>query len=314
MRALARRLLVLVVVVFFVSLFTSLLIDLTPGDPAASVAGFASEEQIAVIRHDLGLDQNVFVRFGNWTKDFASGDFGNYYSVTGSRPVWDQLKPALPVSMFMMVYAMIITLVIAIPLGVLSAYKAGSVLDRVINALAFGAISLPNFAFGLILIYWVGVKGRWLPVGGYVSPSENLGEHFRSLALPSISLAAGQVASYMRLLRSDMIQTLQEDFILMAKAKGMSARRILWMHALKPSSLTLLTVAGLNIGALIGGAVVLEIVFTLPGMGRLIVEAISAKQYVALQSSVALIAFFYVGVNLIVDVFYQIVDPRVRNG
>lgn len=314
MRAIARRLLLLVVIVFFVSLFTAFLVDLTPGDPVAAVAGFSSEEQREVIRKDLGLDKSFIERFGSWAGDFATGDFGKYYSVTGGQPVWDRLKPALPVNMFLMFYAMTITVIIAIPLGVLAAYKGGSWIDKTINSVAFGAISIPDFCLGLVVIYWVGVQWRWVPSSGYVSPSENLSEHFKSLAVPALSLAIAQIAAYMRLLRSDMLQTLQEDYILMAKAKGMPSKRILWVHALRPSSLTLLTVAGLNIGALIGGAVVLEIIFQLNGVGSVIVDAISAKQYVALQSSVALIAFFYVGVNLLVDVLYSVLDPRVRSG
>jgi peptide/nickel transport system permease protein len=314
MRAILRRLLLLVVIVFFVSLFTAFLIELTPGDPVAAVAGFSSEEQREVIREELGLDQSFPVRYVQWLGDFATGDFGNYYSVTGSRPVWDTLKPALPVNLFLMFYAMIITLVIAIPLGVFASYKAGTWIDKTINATAFGAISIPDFCLGLVLVYWVGVQWRWVPTSGYVSPSEDLALHFKSLAIPAISLAIAQIAGYMRLLRSDMIQTLQEDYILMAKAKGMPARRILWGHALRPSSLTLLTVAGLNIGALIGGAVVLEILFQLNGVGSIITDAISNKQYVALQSAVALIAFFYVAVNLLVDVLYSVMDPRVRHG
>ncbi len=314
MRAILRRLLLLVVIVFFVSLFTAFLIELTPGDPVAAVAGFSSEEQRENIRQDLGLDRSFPVRYVKWLGNFATGDFGNYYSVTGGRPVWDTMKPAVPVNLFLMLYAMIITLLLAIPLGVLASYKAGTWIDRVINTTAFGAISIPDFALGLVLVYWLGVRLQWLPVAGYIAPSENLVLHFKSLTIPAISLAVAQVAGYMRLLRSDMIQTLQEDYILMAKAKGMPSRRILWGHALRPSSLTLLTVAGLNIGALIGGAVVLEIIFQLNGVGTIITDAISAKQYVALQSAVALIAFFYVAVNLLVDVLYSVLDPRVRHG
>jgi peptide/nickel transport system permease protein len=196
---------------------------------------------------------------------------------------------------------------------VLTAYRAGSRGDRVANATAFGMLAIPNFALALVLAYYVGVELGWLPVSGYAKPSEDLGEHIRRMAMPAISLAVGQIAVYMRLLRSDMIATLQEDFITMAKSKGVSPRRVLWRHALRPSSLTLLTVAGLNVGTLIGGAVIIEVIFSLPGIGTLLFEAISARQYIALQSLVAIIAVGYVLVNFLVDVLYAVLDPRIRH-
>jgi peptide/nickel transport system permease protein len=212
-----------------------------------------------------------------------------------------------------MVYAMILTILIAVPLGVIAAYRSGTVLDKAINMTAFGAIALPDFALALILSYWVGVKLHWLPSQGYVHPSDDLVGHFKAMALPAISLAVGQIAAYMRLLRSDMIATLQEDFILMAKAKGITNRRILWRHALRPSSLTLLTVAGLNVGALIGGTVVIEVIFGLPGMGTLLFTAIAERQFVMLQSLVVIIAVAYVIVNVLIDILYSILDPRLRH-
>jgi peptide/nickel transport system permease protein len=212
-----------------------------------------------------------------------------------------------------MAYATILTILIAIPLGVLAAYKSGSVIDRIINMTAFGSIALPDFALALVLSYWVGVKLHWLPSQGYVHPTASFSGFIRSLTLPALSLAVGQIAGYMRLLRSDMIATLQEDFILMAKAKGITNRRILWRHALRPSSLTLLTVAGLNVGALIGGTVVIEIIFGLPGMGTLLFEAIGERQFVMLQSLVVVIAVGYVVVNILIDTLYSILDPRLRH-
>jgi peptide/nickel transport system permease protein len=212
-----------------------------------------------------------------------------------------------------MLYAQILALVVAIPLGVATAYRAGSRFDRASNATAFGMLAIPNFALALVLAYYVGVQAGWLPVSGYVAPSEDLIEHFRRMAMPAIALAVGQIAVYMRLLRSDMIATLQEDFITMAKAKGISPRRVLWRHALRPSSLTLLTVAGLNVGTLIGSTVVVEVIFSLPGLGSLLFEAITARQYIAFQSLVAIIAIGYVLLNFLVDVLYAVLDPRIRH-
>jgi peptide/nickel transport system permease protein len=308
-----RRLAHLVVVLFCVTLFVALLTAMLPGDPVDAIAGFASPEQKEALREDLGLDDPVYVQYGRWIGDFVTGDLGGYYSVTGERPVMDRVRDSLPVSLQLMLYAQVLALIIAIPAGVFTAYRAGSRSDKAANATAFGMLAIPNFALALVLAYYVGVQLGWLPVSGYVKPSEDLVEHIRRMALPAISLAVGQVAVYMRLLRSDMIATLQEDFITMAKSKGLSPSRVLWRHALRPSSLTLLTVAGLNVGTLIGGAVIVEVIFSMPGIGTLLYEAIQARQYIALQSLVAIIAVGYVLVNFLVDVLYAVLDPRIRH-
>jgi peptide/nickel transport system permease protein len=308
-----RRLAHLVVVLFFVTLFVATLTSLLPGDPVDAIAGFASPEQKEALREDLQLDDPVYVQYGRWVGNFVTGDLGNYYSVTGGRPVMDRVRDALPVSLQLMVEAQVLALIIAIPLGVVTAYRAGSRFDKSANATAFGLLAIPNFAIALVLAYYVGVRWGWLPVSGYVKPSDDLVEHLRRMAMPAIALAVGQIAVYMRLLRSDMIATLQEDFILMAKSKGISPSRVLWRHALRPSSLTLLTVAGLNVGVLIGGAVIVEVIFSLPGIGTLLYEAINARQYIALQSLVAIIAVGYVLINFLVDILYAVLDPRIRH-
>ncbi|TMK67611.1 MAG: ABC transporter permease [Actinobacteria bacterium] len=210
----------------------------------------------------------------------------------------------------------------AIPLGVLTAYRAGTRTDRSVTTSSFALIALPNFVLGLLLSYIVGVKLKWLPVGdyhgGWLDPlfgagrDTNIGEHIRDMVLPAITLAAGQIAIYMRLLRSDMVATLQENFILMAKSKGISNRRILWRHALRPSSLTLLTVAGLNVGTLIGGSIVVEVIFQIPGMGKQIFDALASREYVELQGFILVLATVFVLVNFLVDVLYLVLDPRIR--
>ena len=313
MRAILRQGLHLVVVLFCVTLFVALLTSMLPGDPVNAIAGFGTDAQKEEIRNQLGLDDPIPVQYVRWVGDFVRGDLGSYWSVTGDRPVMDRVREALPVSLQLMLYAQILALVVAIPLGVATAYRAGSRFDRASNATAFGMLAIPNFALALVLAYYVGVRAGWLPVSGYVSPSEDLIEHFRRMAMPAIALAVGQIAVYMRLLRSDMIATLQEDFITMAKAKGISPRRVLWRHALRPSSLTLLTVAGLNVGTLIGSTVVVEVIFSLPGLGSLLFEAITARQYIAFQSLVAIIAIGYVLLNFMVDVLYAVLDPRIRH-
>ncbi len=239
-----------------------------------------------------------------------------------------KLEAALPVSLQLMLYAQLIALIVAIPLGVLTAYRANTATDRAVNAGAFALLALPSFVLALFFAYLIGVKlhpdlpflGR-IPVNGYEPgwleavfgrPTGDIGHHFGTMLLPAVALAAGLIAVYMRLLRSDMIATLQENFITMARAKGLSNRRILWRHALRPSSLTLLTVAGLNFGTLIGGAVAVEVIFGIPGLGTLIYQAINARQIVELQSYIAIIAIFYVVLNFVIDALYVVLDPRIR--
>jgi peptide/nickel transport system permease protein len=314
MRAALRRVIQLVVVLLCVTFFSFALLSLLPGDPVTAIVGFASPEQKVEIRHELKLDEPFLEQYWDWLSGFVHGDLGQTYNgPTGRGSVATNIGQTLPVSLQLMAYSMILTLLFAIPLGVFAAYKAGTPFDKLANATAFGSIALPDFALALILSYWVGVKLNWLPSSGYVHPTQDLYEHMRTMLLPAISLAVGQIAGYMRLLRSDMIATLQEDYILMAKSKGIPTRRILWRHAVRPSSLTLLTVAGLNIGALIGGTLVIEVIFGIPGMGKLLATSIFTRQFIQLQSIVAIIAIGYVLVNIIIDVLYSVLDPRIRD-
>jgi peptide/nickel transport system permease protein len=314
-RMISKKLFQLAGVLVVVTLFTALLISFVPGDPVDVIAPFGEKKARQELREDLNLDDSVPERYVAWLGDFVQGDFGNYYTSSGKgESVALRIREALPVSLQLLLYAQILALVVAIPLGIFSAYRAGRPADKVANSAAFGALALPNFALALVLAYYVGVRLRWVPPQGYTPFGEDPVEHFKQMALPAIALAVGQIAVYMRLLRSDMIATLQEDFITMARAKGLSSRRVLWRHALRPSSITLLTVAGLNVGTLIGGAVVIEVLFSIPGMGLLINRAILERQYVALQSAVAVVAIAYVLINVFVDVLYTIIDPRIRHG
>lgn len=316
-RDLGKRLLALALVLFLVTLFTSLLLSMVPGDPVDTLVPLASSAEADAkkeeLRHNLNLDDPLPVRYGAWLGNFVKGDFGSWYRVSGNDPVKDTVESSLPVSLQLMIYSQILALLVAVPLGVVTAYRAGTRFDRAANTTAFALLSLPNFVLGLLLAYYVGVFLGWLPPTGYTHPSEGLVDHFRSMILPTITLAAAQIGVYMRLLRSDMVQTLQEDFIQMARSKGISDRRVLWRHALRPSSLTLLTVGGLNVGTLIGGALVIEVLFNLPGMGQQIFTAISQRQYVALQSFVAILAILFVLVNFAVDLLYTVIDPRIRH-
>ncbi|HEY8526067.1 MAG TPA: ABC transporter permease [Acidimicrobiales bacterium] len=318
-RELGKRFLLLVLVLFLVTLFTSLLLSMTPGDPVDTLLPVADEnseevqQRKAEVRERLNLDEPLWTQYTAWLGDFVRGDFGDYFRVSGEDPVGDTVKEALPVSLQLMVYSQILALLIAIPVGVVAAYRAGSWFDKGANTTAFALLSVPSFVLGLALAYYIGVWLNWVPPSGYVPFGEDAVEHVKRMVLPALSLAAAQIAVYMRLLRSDMMQTLQEDFVQMARSKGISDRRVLWRHALRPSSLTLLTVAGLNVGTLIGNALVIEVLFSIPGLGTAIFQAITERQYVALQSFVAIIAIIFVLVNFAVDVLYTVVDPRIRH-
>ena len=320
MRVLLVRLLQLFLVLLLVTIFTSYLIDAVPGDVTLTLAPVATPQQRADLKHELHLDEPVYQRYGEWVNGLAHGDLGCYYGTSGYTTashcpdkVVDRVRDALPISIQLMFYAQLLSIIIAVPMGVLTAYRAGSLFDKTANTTAFALLAIPNFVLGLLLAYYVGTQLGWVDPTGYIDFGQDPVGHFQQLALPVISLAVGQIAIYMRLLRSDMIATLQEDFVTMARAKGLSPARILWRHAFRPSSLTLLTVAGLNVGALIGGAVVIENIFVIHGMGFLIADAIARRQYVALQSYVAILALGYVLVNFLVDILYAILDPRIRH-
>ena len=312
MRAVSVRLVRLVVVILAVTFLTTLMTSAVQGDTATVIAPFASDEQREKIRHDLHLDEPVVMRYWRWLGDVAHGDLGRIY--TGpqtSRPVADEVTSRLPSSLRLMLYAQVLALAVAIPLGVATAHRSGSAFDTASNATAFGMMAVPSFVVLLLLTYWLGVRLDVVPVT-YDRTLPGIGGHVRNYAVPSISLALGEVAVYMRVLRGDMIATLQEDFVVLARATGLPARRVLWRHALKPSSLTLVTAAGLNAGALIGGAVVVETVYGLPGLGGALATAIATRQYAALQTYVAVVALGYVLVNLAVDALYAVLDPRTR--
>jgi peptide/nickel transport system permease protein len=312
-RLFAVKVLRLIVVVLVVTFLSFLLIKLLPGDLVDKIIPFGTDAQKEVLRNDLGLNDNFFVQYWHWLSGFVLGDFGNYY-LPNATPVSDSLSTALPISLELMLYAQILSLAFAIPFGIATAYKAGTRFDAISNTVAFGLLALPNFVLALLLAIYVGAKWQILPTQSNVAPFPlNPLDNWRYMLMPTIALGVGQIAIYMRLLRSDMIATLQEDFITTAKSKGIPTRRVLLSHALRPSSLTLLTVAGLNVGALIGGALVVERIFGVPGIGSKLTEAIFRQQYVAVQTYVAIIAVFYVVLNFLVDILYSVLDPRIRH-
>ena len=308
-----QRVAQLLIVLLLVTFGVSLLLRLIPVDLATILLPAASEGEREILRAELGFDKGPIGYYLQWLGNFVQGDFGKIYFSGGTEEVSDHLKQAMPRSLLLMVYTQILALVIAVPLGVISAYRAGRRADKIISNSLFALSSVPNFAIALLLIIFIGVKLAWLPTLGYVPIAEGFGEHLKHMVMPVISLSLGLIATYTRLLRADMISALREDYVTMAASKGLSDRRILWRHVLRPSSMTLLTSAALSMGGLIGGAIVIESIFATYGIGFEVFAAIGGRQYVALQSTVAVIALFYVFFNLVVDVGSGFVDPRTRD-
>jgi peptide/nickel transport system permease protein len=309
----SQRVAQLLIVLLLVTFGVSLLLRLIPVDLATILLPVASEEERVALRAELGFDKGPIGYYLQWLGNFVQGDFGKIYFSGGTEEVSDHLKEAMPRSLLLMIYTQILALVIAVPLGVLSAYRSGRRADKIISNSLFALQSVPGFAIALILVIFLGVKFGWLPTLGYAPISDGIWEHSKHMIMPVISLSLGLIATYTRLLRADMITALREDYVTMAASKGLSDSRILWRHVLRPSSMTLMTSAALSMGGLIGGAIVIESIFATYGVGFEIFAAISGRQYIALQSSVAVIALFYVFFNLVVDIASGFVDPRTRD-
>jgi peptide/nickel transport system permease protein len=309
----ARRLLYLVPVLLAVSLLTFLIASLLPGDLAYVILGDqATPDKVAALRHDMGLDQPLLVRYVGWLGHIMTGDFGRSFR-TG-QTVLQAVGERLPVSIELMLLAEFAGLLIGVPLAIVCAARNGGPFDRFMTSSAFGMLSLPTFLSAILLIYLFAVELHWLPATGYVPFTEDPIANLRFMVLPALTLALAEWPGIMRVLRSDMIATLQEDYIALARAKGLRPSRILFVHALKPSSLTLVTITGINIGRLIGGTVIVETIFALPGIGRLLVGAIYTRDLIILQGVVLLVAAGFVLVNFIVDLLYAVLDPRIRHG
>ena len=309
----ARRFLYLVPVLIAVSLLTFSIASLLPGDLAYVILGDqATPEKVAALRADMGLDQPILWRYLGWLGHVLQGDFGRSFR-TG-QTVLQAVAERLPISIELMLLAQLGALAIGVPVAIICAARSGGPFDRFMTGTAFGMLSVPTFLSAILLIYLFAVELRVLPATGYVPLAEDPLANLRFFVLPSLTLALAEWPGIMRVLRSDMIATLQEDYIALAKAKGLTPSRILFVHALKPSSLTLVTVTGINIGRLIGGAVIVETIFALPGIGRLLVSAISTRDLIILQGVVLLVAAGFVIMNFIVDTLYAVLDPRIRHG
>ncbi len=309
MRYVIRRIPQLLVVLFAVTLLTFLSLNLL-GDPLKSILGpqYADRDLREQVRRDLNLEDPIPLRYVQWLGDAATGDLGRSYNTRES--VSSILSDRIPVSALLMVYAQVLALLIAVPIGIIAAARADTAFDKTTTTATFAFVAVPSFALGVLLLYFFAVQNDIFPTR-YLD--DTLYDRLYSLFLPALTLALPAAATYARLLRADMINTLQEDFITTAKSKGLRSSRILLRHALRPSSFSLVTVFGLTTGALLGGALVVENIFSIPGIGKAVVDAIFRKDYLVVQSVVLIVAFTYVIVNFVVDALYTFLDPRVRD-
>ena len=304
----------LVLVLIGATFLLALILRLLPGGPADFYTSGLDEQVVQQQIKDLGLDRNVFSSYMHWLFDFVRGDFGPFFMSGGStRPTSTIIWESVPRSLLIMLYVQIISLLISIPLGLITAYRADKTTDRVISTALFTGSAIPGFALALALGYYFGVRLQLLPTIGYVPISEGFGEHLRHLILPVLSLSIPLCASYARILRTEIISTLRQDFVTMAVSKGISNSRVLVKHVLRPSSTSLITTAALNMGGLIGGTVIIDQIFALGGFGQQITFAVFARQYLALQSYIALIAVAFIVFTVVSDALIGIVDPRTRN-
>lgn len=308
---LVRRLFSTVIVMTVVGVFVFLLLHLSPGDPAAIIAGDnATAEQIAQMREKLGLDDPLPVQFLRWAGGVVQGDLGR--SIFTNDPVGkliaQRIEPTLSLALTTIVFA----IVIAVALGVLAAWKAGTWVDRSLMALSVFGFSVPAFVVGYLLIYLFSMYLGWLPVQGYKAIGDGFVPWARHLVLPTITLGLVYVALIARITRASMLEVLAEDYIRTARAKGVATRSMLLKHALKNAGVPVVTVIGIGVALLIGGVVITETVFNIPGIGRLVVDAITKRDYPVIQGVILIFAGVYVLVNLLVDLSYTVLDPRIR--
>ena len=306
-----KRLLATIPVMAIVAVFVFALLRLTPGDPAAIIAGSAATSQdVAGIRVRLGLDQPLLTQFFVWLGNMATGDFGEsfFFKKTVASLVADRIEPTLMLSLT----TMTLSILIAVPLGVLAAYRQGTWIDRVVMGFSVLGFSVPVFVIGYVLIYVFAIELNWLPVQGYQPLREGLWGCLVRLILPSLTLSVIYVALIARITRTSVLEVLNEDYIRTARAKGLTDRVVLMRHALRNAAVPIVTVIGIGVALLIGGVVVTESVFSIPGLGRLTVDAVLARDYPTVQAVILLFSFVYVLINLLVDVSYTVLDPRIR--
>lgn len=306
-----RRLLATIPVMIVVALFVFFLLHLTPGDPAAVIAGDdASPLEIEGVRKKLGLDRPVWEQFGIYVMNLLSGDLGT--SIFSNLPVTTLVKQRLEPSLVLAVSTLVVAISIAIPMGVLAAWKARTIVDRVVMGFSVLGFAVPVFLIGYLLIYFFAIELRWLPVQGYRPLSQGMFQTLRSITLPAIALGMVYTALIARITRASMLEVLSEDYIRTARAKGVATPGVLLRHALKNAAVPIVTVIGIGLTLLISGVVLTETVFNIPGLGRLTVDAILKRDYPIVQGLIIIFAATKVMVNLLIDISYTFLDPRIR--
>ena len=307
----ARRVLASVPVLVVVALFVFLLLRLTPGDPAAIIAGdMATPEQLERIRDSLGLNEPLLTQFFTWSGQLLTGDFGR--SLISRTPVLTLIGQRLEPTLSLAIVTMIITLVLSIPMGVVAAWRHGSLTDNVVMAISVLGFSIPVFVTGYIFIQIFAIDMRVFPVQGFKSIFDGAGPFLARIVLPGFTLATIYIALIARMTRAAMLEVLDEDYIRTARAKGLSERIVLFRHALRNAAVPILTVVGTGFALMISGVVVTESVFNIPGLGRLTVDAILARDYPVIQALILLTSGIYVVINLLIDISYAFMDPRIR--
>lgn len=306
-----KRLIGMIPVLFLVSLIIFYIIHLTPGDPALLLLGEeATPEKLATLRQQLGLDQPIPVQYGIWLADVLRGDLGS--SVRTHQPVSEAIAQRLPPTVELTLLAMLVSLAIAMPAGILSAVRRNSASDLVSTTLALFGISMPSFFLAILLIFIFALKLRWLPPIGYTPITEDWIANLKGMILPALTLGAGTAAVISRQLRSSLLEVMSQEYIRTARAKGLSERMVILAHGLKNAMIPVITIIGLQIGALLGGAIITESIFVLPGVGRLVVDSIFARDFPVVQGAVLFLALVYLFANLVVDLLYVFLDPRIR--
>lgn len=306
-----RRILATIPVMGIVALFVFSLLYIAPGDPAAVIAGDqATPADVERIRASLGLDRPFLVRFGEWLWNVLRGDMG--VSIFTNLPVTTMIRQRVEPTLSLMVLTLCLAVSVAVPMGVVAAWKHGTWIDRVVMAFAVLSFSVPVFVVGYLLAYVFALELDWLPVQGYTPFATGFFPWLENLVLPAVALGGVYIALIARITRATMLEVLQQDYIRTARAKGVGQRSILFLHALKNAAVPIVTVIGIGVALLIGGAVVTESVFAIPGLGRLTVDAILRRDYPVIQGVILLFSFVYVLVNLLIDLLYTLFDPRIR--
>lgn len=311
LRYIIHRLILGIPVLFLISAIVFFVTFLIPGDPAMVVLGQgATPEALEGVRARLGLDQPVVLRYFYWLRDVLQGNLGT--SILSRQPVWDLISRSLPITLYLTTLAMLIAVVIAIPLGTVSALRRNTWVDVACTSWAFVGVSLPGFWLAMMLLWLFGVRLQWVPLQGYISPRDDLSESLKTMILPAFTLGVFLSGPLTRYLRSSVLQTLSQEYVLVARAKGLSGPNILGHHILRNSLIPFITVLGIQFGYLLGGAVVVENIFALPGIGDLAVSAIGNRDFPVIQGVTLVVAFAFVLINLVVDVICAMLDPRIR--